>query len=185
MGRGGTRDGGLSRPLKRVQGGCGTRCVYYRLSQEVPRPDLTLDPILASHEQFGPNLIRQPAVSINVVRSRPTTSTWSFVPSACSIMAFTSAFSRFCRGAGNSSTRIIGRLFWGLVPDRDMIQTQAYRRGVSKRQPGDLCMDQEKSAYPEDSEVFSTAATFAGLGLSESSAISFRAHKRKLLTYKP
>jgi len=61
-----------------------------------------------------------------------------------------------------------------------MIQTQAYRRGVSKRQPGDLCMDQEKSAYPEDSEVFSTAATFAGLGLSESSAMSFRAHKSKV-----
>jgi hypothetical protein len=41
-------------------------------------------------------------------------------------------------------------------------------------------MDQEKSAYPEDSEVFSTAATFAGLGLSESSAMSFRAHKSKV-----
>src|SRR5262249_47864988 len=53
----------------------------------------------------------------------------------------------------NSSTRIIGRLFLGLVPARDMIETYAYRRGVSKRRPGDLCMDQEKSVYPEDSEV--------------------------------
>ena len=42
--------------------------------------------------------------------------------------------------------------FW-IVPGRGTVQAWTYRRGVSKRQLGGLGMDQEKSVYPDDSEV--------------------------------
>src|SRR6516164_11811908 len=55
LGRGGTRDARPSGPLKRVQGGCGTRCVYTgSLRRFLVPTNFTRDPILASHEQFGP-----------------------------------------------------------------------------------------------------------------------------------
>jgi len=46
-------------------------------------------------------------------------------------------------------------------------------------------MDQEKSAYPEDSEVFSTAATFAGLGPVGVERHELPRAQEEAVTYKP